>query len=865
MDSEVQLRLVQRDPLMGDEPICEDTFNLRVDCSEGDVEFMEIIDGEWLKAITYDPNSSGEKIYVQVEDCNLTVDKLTLTVTATSGDHENITLYPDSNDIPNDIPTLYRNDPNNKHYDAGDPGVPLDIDEELDPTKREPDNGALEVTPSDIIRVTYTDPTPGCPDDCPTDQDTDEVRLVVACVSSALYAGGAAAFSGNAFQVHWGDGVVYGDVNYTGQLDKKVPQKDRCMSVSSTAQPYLGAFKADRWFDLYIGGSMAAGDQAKTQPVFTSGSTGCPGDPGTYENIYHGVPKETLDCVMGALDYDDLKTYALENDVYYYSKGGNTIVQYFEDGTEGPEQNFSTLLHNDKRGFIFVDLINAPYLDPQPTGEAIDDGEFDDKFPIIEHDGNTYYEGFLYIAGHLGLTGLGGGKNIEVETPPIQDVEQAMFPPYGESDFDDDLPVYPDENNYDPQTETINVHFNGVVYIEGKMKVGGNARVFGSMATERGFVSAGTPEIWYNHRNGASCGYKNEAPECCEIEVSPEEPVVKPRSQVQFTAEAPTDVNWNIVKNNSGATITSDGLYTAGKQIGTTDLIEVTVPDGSCQKAEAVVTVRCGDITVTGPDTLKVGQKGRYRAGGGIAPYKWSVEYSPATSVIATADDEVTLIPAKEGTVVLTATDKLGCQGAKVINVGGGVGTCETLFFDDFDGGQTGQYDSKWYTCTQLADSEQCSGQDDWQFDVPNGKCNDPELAYSGANVLGNDLGGVGWDGCYENNVENWVVSPRVFAKDKGNTWTDLEIHFYRHAELAGTGLGGSDEMTVLAKCGGTLHEVASYSTLSDTAWTEVSLYAPPECDEEQYTRYFFHLKSDSVGTGGGWTIDNFRICGYPK
>src|SRR5262249_4045595 len=56
------------------------------------------------------------------------------------------------------------------------------------------------------------------------------------------------------------------------------------------------------------------------------------------------------------------------------------------------------------------------------------------------------------------------------------------------------------------------------------------------------------------------------------------------------------------------------------------------------------------------------------------------------------------------------------------------------------------------------------AGADDWQWGVPSGKggSGDPDEAFSGKRVWGNDLGNANFDGNYQPDVTNWSLSPLI-------------------------------------------------------------------------------------------------------
>ncbi len=801
---------------LNDKVECTASYPIDVVCSAAEIEFL---DEQYRPAITYDPYNPNEVIFVELEDCNRPDDKsIEVKLWAEeSGDEEELEL--DKNPGPDDWgPSYYRNDT----------GFPITAIDDEYAQKAVSNDGILQVYAYDVIHVRYEDDTAQC-QECP-DIAMDKVELTNICTPMALYSGAFATFQGTSFRVHWGDVLVKGDVDFSGQLDKKVPRKDRTMSVSDTTDSYTGKGWTDRWVDIYIKGDMKSAPSSAVQPFYTSSPS--------YPNIFQHVTEENLDCIMSELDYEDLKQFAKDNDVYYYSTGNDTIRKPGDDS----DRDFQTVLENEAREFIFVDIIDAPSYG-NITGEDIDNGVYDAQFPTHSVSGNFFYEGFVYIAGNFRMSGLGSATAIKkVNSPPEQDVEQPVFPPNGDAELTD-LPVTYDESLNSVENLTINAHIRGGVYIEGVMDVTGNPQILGSLAAEGGFTGSGNPEIWYDYQSSRSC--VQASGDCCKISVEPVKADLNPGETKQFTAKGATDIKWRISDNQSGGTISSTGLYTAGNTLNVTDTIKAEDDKGDCISGTVRVNVVCPQINISGPTELQVGDTATYNASGGSGSYTYSVSNSNATINSTTGELEAIT----QGTVYITATDANGCSATKTLGIKS-TPLCQTIFSDDFDGnvgGMPSRVSGDW--------SHNGSGQDDWQFGAPAGKCDDPSSAHSGANVMGNDIGETGWNGCYSNNVRNYVISSHFDLTG----YEDPELHFYRWLNVR-----NGDDAEIYVNCDSGWEMVDSQTNVRDNSWQEIVMVAGAQsCDDHGDVQFAFLLDSNGNNTTGGWTIDDVVLCAH--
>lgn len=176
------------------------------------------------------------------------------------------------------------------------------------------------------------------------------------------------------------------------------------------------------------------------------------------------------------------------------------------------------------------------------------------------------------------------------------------------------------------------------------------------------------------------------------------------------------------------------------------------------------------------------------------------------------------------------------------------VGNVETLYFQDFENGLDG------WTVGGTNPSRI-----DWEVGAPLGIGGDPKLAYSGTNVLGNDLGNSSTgDGLYRNRTDQWVESPEI---DLGGN-TNVRLQYYRW-------LGAEDAV----------YDPATISANGQVVWTNFKSpnqntdgvhhtdkeWRFHDVDLSPYivdgkVKLKFMIEADQGLALAGWNIDDVRI-----
>jgi MYXO-CTERM domain-containing protein len=176
------------------------------------------------------------------------------------------------------------------------------------------------------------------------------------------------------------------------------------------------------------------------------------------------------------------------------------------------------------------------------------------------------------------------------------------------------------------------------------------------------------------------------------------------------------------------------------------------------------------------------------------------------------------------------------------------VGELEELYCETFsdDGGYT----------HALLDGTDQRGADDWIFGSPEGYADDPEDAYSGREVWGNDLGGGDYNGAYQPDIVNRLSSPAIDVS--GNTqvvvqfrrWLNVEDGVYDQARVY-----ANDDLLW------TNYETSDRdgtAQTEDRAWMLHTLLVDTDGDS---LTLGWEIASDGGLEFGGWNIDD--VCVY--
>jgi len=173
------------------------------------------------------------------------------------------------------------------------------------------------------------------------------------------------------------------------------------------------------------------------------------------------------------------------------------------------------------------------------------------------------------------------------------------------------------------------------------------------------------------------------------------------------------------------------------------------------------------------------------------------------------------------------------------------VGNVQRVYFNDFEGGS----DEGW---THVYGGGTSNDHDDWQRGAPNGRAGDPSNAWSGGNVWGNDLGGSGFNGEYQSNVNIRLVSPAIDCSGASN----LRLRYRRWLTVE----EGQYDNARLRVDGNLAWENPNSGNFADTNWTLHDIDISAWADNNPSVVLRWELRSDGGLEFGGWNIDDVEI-----
>jgi len=178
------------------------------------------------------------------------------------------------------------------------------------------------------------------------------------------------------------------------------------------------------------------------------------------------------------------------------------------------------------------------------------------------------------------------------------------------------------------------------------------------------------------------------------------------------------------------------------------------------------------------------------------------------------------------------------------------VGELKQILCDDFETDDAG------YTHALISGSA-AEGADDWQRGTPSGKGDDPDRAYSGDNVWGNDItADANWNGLYQPDKKNALSSPIFDLTGHGQVrlqfrrWLAVEDGRYDHARV----FVNDQQVWANQASDGNLHHV-------DSEWVLVDLDVSDLVAQQPQLQFRWELESDQGKEFGGWNIDD--VCLY--
>lgn len=148
-------------------------------------------------------------------------------------------------------------------------------------------------------------------------------------------------------------------------------------------------------------------------------------------------------------------------------------------------------------------------------------------------------------------------------------------------------------------------------------------------------------------------------------------------------------------------------------------------------------------------------------------------------------------------------------------------------------------------------------GADDWQWGIPSGASTDPNAAHDGQFVIGNDLGQDDFNGEYQGDVTNFLLSPVVDTQG----YPVVRLQYYRWLSVED---GIFDMANIYANNALIWRNAQSQGELhhQDAEWRFQDLDISNQITETEQVQVKFELVSDGGFEIGGWNIDSFCIVG---
>ncbi len=182
------------------------------------------------------------------------------------------------------------------------------------------------------------------------------------------------------------------------------------------------------------------------------------------------------------------------------------------------------------------------------------------------------------------------------------------------------------------------------------------------------------------------------------------------------------------------------------------------------------------------------------------------------------------------------------------------VGTHETVFFADFED------DDGDFTHELLAGDSEREGADDWGWGTPKGDSGDPDFAFSGDSVWGNDISPAdNWNGAYQPDVHNVLRSPAIDVEGATEVhlqfrrWLTVEDGFYDDAAVRVNG------RTIWSQHASTDQDDAGEHH-QDLHWALRSYDVTDLIDATGTLRVEWELITDGGLQLGGWNLDDVRV-----
>jgi len=301
----------------------------------------------------------------------------------------------------------------------------------------------------------------------PTPFENTEIKLMAGLISLA-----SASQAGNG-RVHWGESWSKSDFNMLGKppslyLDKTDPDYDPFAKYRTEARIIFPS----TWKRKKVG-----------QDIWEELTRRYPGDSPASGNFANGfeqfIPPGILQWPDFLSLYDEFKEQAKKHGRYYSTDASGNI---YKDGVEDADHlvDFDTEFAVADRETSPYDLVFIDTIDGNPPAA---DGS--NLATVVNSGAGPGLKGVYWIGASYDQRGAGNPPSISYAEKPMLQMDGSV--------------EYVTTTLPEPGSNT-GVYLDGVLYAAGTMHYRGNPVVYGSVIAERGYLSGGTPDIYFNHK-----------------------------------------------------------------------------------------------------------------------------------------------------------------------------------------------------------------------------------------------------------------------------------------------------------------------------------------------------------------------------
>jgi hypothetical protein len=283
------------------------------------------------------------------------------------------------------------------------------------------------------------------------------VEKIIIQIPAGLISMGDAALRGNPI-IHWGETWAKGNLN--------MAEKSHASHLNNTSPDFDPWAKYRTEGQIIFPSTWKSGEGKDIYQELTRMHPGSSPASGHYADAFQQfIPTGTLQWPEFPSLYDVLKQFAIAHGRYYSTDASGNI---YKDGIEDKAHMVDFTAE-----FEIADRANAPYdlafIDTIDGNPPAADGS---NLSTIKSSGQgTGLKGIYWIGANFQQSGSGMPHTLTGAEKP------------------------------DGSTTNLEgIYLDGILYTAGRLDLGGNAGIYGSIIANGGFFTNGTPNIYYNHK-----------------------------------------------------------------------------------------------------------------------------------------------------------------------------------------------------------------------------------------------------------------------------------------------------------------------------------------------------------------------------